>query len=93
LGVAQVATESAAIQQRYHPHPRWQEFITAARGAGALGVGCAHSGSLAIALMGQHDGSSEDQILADLGRLDLPVLARYMLDAGPKGEPISCPLF
>ena len=93
LGVAQVATESAAIQQRYYPHPRWQEFVTAARGAGALGVGCAHSGSLAIAFVGQHEGSSEDRILADLARLDLPVLARYMLDAGPKGEHISCPLF
>ncbi len=92
LGVAQVATESAAVQQKYYPHPRWHEFVTIAQRAGALGVGCAHSGSLAIALLGQSEDLSEDQIVADLAGLDLPVLARYTLNADQKGEEIFCPL-
>lgn len=85
-GVAQVATESAAIQQKYYPHPRWEDFIGAAWGAGALGVSCAHSGSLAIALLRAGEDSCEDRILAELHRLDLPVIARYTLGAGPHEE-------
>ncbi len=83
-GVAQVATESAAIQQTYYPHPRWKEFVTLAQRAGALGVGCAHSGSLAVAFLKHRGDSSEERILEDLHELDVPILARYTLGAGPK---------
>ena len=80
LGVAQVASVSAAIQQRYYPHPRWNEFVVVVKAAGALGVACAHSGSLGVALLDHAAGNVEHRIAEALGQLDLPVLARYALE-------------
>lgn len=90
LGVARIATESAAIQQRYHPHPRWEEFVTVARRVGVLGVACAHSGTVAVALLGPKQAAAEEQLVGGLDALSLPVLARYELAPELKGEAIAC---
>jgi uncharacterized protein involved in propanediol utilization len=90
LGVARVATESAAIQQRYYPHLRWTNFVMVARRVGALGVACAHSGTVAVALLGPQQAAAEEQLAGDLDGLNLPVLARYELAPALKGEAIAC---
>ena len=77
-GLAQVASISAAIHQRYYPHPRWPEFMAAT--AGALGVGCAHSGSLAVALLDHADDTGENRIVAALANFRLPVIVRYAFE-------------
>ena len=87
-GVARVATESAAIQQRHYPHPRWNDFVATIRRADVLGVACAHSGTVAVALLGET--AAEEQIAHDLEVTDLPVLARYELVPERKGEAIAC---
>ena len=79
-GLAKVASASAAVHQRYFPHPRWNEFVATAQRAGALGVACAHSGSLAVALLDQHARGEEQTLAANLERLAYPVLARYSLE-------------
>lgn len=87
-GVARVATDSAAIQQRHYPHPRWKDFVAAVERTDALGVACAHSGTVAVALLGET--AEEEQLARILGAMDLPVLARYGLAPEPKAEAIAC---
>lgn len=87
-GVARVATDSAAIQQRHYPHPRWKDFVAAVERADALGVACAHSGTVAVALLGE--SATDQQLGRNLDAVDLPILARYELSCEPKGEAIAC---
>ena len=44
--VAQAATQSAALSQLIHHKPQFDEMVRLAQDAGALGVNCAHSGSV-----------------------------------------------
>jgi uncharacterized protein involved in propanediol utilization len=79
LGLAQVATESSAIHQKYFPHPGWTEFRAIADRAGALGVGCAHSGTVAFALMRPHALPTEERIIHNMSKRKVPTLIRYTL--------------
>lgn len=90
LGVARVATGSAAIQQRYYPHPRWKDFVTVAQRVDSLGVACAHSGTVAVVLLAPRQVAAEEQLVCALDALNLPVLARYELVPERKGEAIAC---
>jgi len=87
-GVARVATASAAIQQRHYPHARWKDFVAVVERVDVLGVACAHSGTVAVALLGET--RAEEQLVHDLDVMDLPVLARYELSSERKGEAIAC---
>ncbi|MBC8166901.1 MAG: hypothetical protein H7Y20_13660, partial [Bryobacteraceae bacterium] len=88
-GVARVATASAAIHQRYYPHHRWNEIVTIARRGGALGVACAHSGSvISVLLTPEEERSGEARIVTELKALDVDILARYTLSSGPGGGAI-----
>jgi uncharacterized protein involved in propanediol utilization len=88
--LARVATESAAIQQSYYPHPRWQEFAAFAKRPGVLGVACAHSGTVSAALLGPGETAAEEELVRGLDAAKLVVLARYELSAAPKGEFTAC---
>ncbi|MBI2685250.1 MAG: hypothetical protein HYX27_02965 [Acidobacteria bacterium] len=50
VAVAKVATRSAIIHQRHHPHPEFNPLRDAALDAGAYGVAIAHSGTIAAVL-------------------------------------------
>jgi uncharacterized protein involved in propanediol utilization len=86
LGLAQVATQSAAIHQKYFPHPRWTEFRSIADRGGALGVGCAHSGSVAFALMRPNAHHTEAWIIHNMRRRKVPMLIRYTLGEELTGD-------
>ncbi len=79
--VARIATQSAIIHHRHYPNPRWADFLAMTERAGALGAACAHSGNLAIALLEAGDDCRENHVLGGLHRLDLPLVARYSLNA------------
>lgn len=44
--VADAATGSAILSQLIHPKPQFEELLSIAKSVGALGVNCAHSGSV-----------------------------------------------
>jgi uncharacterized protein involved in propanediol utilization len=90
MGVARVATESAAIHQKHYLHPRWRDFVATVRTTGALGIGCSHSGTVAVALLAPGHDTAEDQLVRHLEDLGLPVLTRYELVPESKGEAIAC---
>jgi uncharacterized protein involved in propanediol utilization len=88
--LAGVASESAAIQQRYDPHPRWPDFAGLAGRVEALGVACAHSGTVAAALLAPRETAAEEELVRGLDAAGLSVLARYELASAPKGDAVAC---
>ncbi|MBY5856078.1 GHMP kinase [Rhizobium ruizarguesonis] len=53
--IGAVCTESALINQRYRPMPKFDQFLSLAESAGALGCQVSHSGSIAGALFNACD--------------------------------------
>jgi len=55
---ASVAELSAEINQRHAPKPQRSELLKLTRAAGALGLGCAHSGDMQVMIFADIDSSS-----------------------------------
>lgn len=62
--LAEVATESARINQRHFPKPRFNDFLQLADDFGAKGVSVAHSGTLGALIYGAQDPCGRSRLVA-----------------------------
>lgn len=72
--VARIATQSAEVNERYFPKPRFAHIRRLAEKHGALGVQVAHTGSVMGLLFDPRDAQSDQRIkatIADLQRIGI----------------------
>ena len=62
--LAEVATESARINQRHFPKPRFNDFLQLADDFGATGVSVAHSGTLGALIYGAEEPCNRSRLVA-----------------------------
>lgn len=63
-GLAEVATESARINQHHFPKPRFNDFLQLAGDYSARGVSVAHSGTLGALIYGAGEPRDRSQLVA-----------------------------
>jgi L-threonine kinase len=82
--VAQAATLSARISQDILPKPQFEALLAVASEAGALGINCAHSGSVLGVLYRQRDDAGERlqaRVLREFGA-SVSILGDHRIIAG-----------
>jgi L-threonine kinase len=65
--VAEAATRSATLNQQIHIKPQFEEMLATSRAMGALGVNCAHSGTV-LGIMYRTDDDLRERMKADVTR-------------------------
>lgn len=82
--VARAATASAALNQQIHYKPQFDELLARARELGALGVNCAHSGTVLGVMYASCERLHErlvDEVQRRFGR-GTPIVGNYNIVAG-----------
>lgn len=67
LAVAEAATRSAQLNQQIHIKPQFDEMLRTTRELGALGVNCAHSGTV-LGVMYRSSDALRDTLAHDISR-------------------------
>lgn len=84
LWVAAAATESAALSQLIHDKPQFHDLVAIAREVGALGVNCAHSGSI-LGVLYRAGVRLEERLVARIERTfgtDVAIVGNFNIIGG-----------
>ncbi|MEJ7808311.1 MAG: hypothetical protein WKG03_20620, partial [Telluria sp.] len=65
VAVAEAATRSAKLNQQIHIKPQFDELLASTRELGALGVNCAHSGTV-LGVMYRSGDNLKSRLQADI---------------------------
>jgi L-threonine kinase len=86
--IGEAATESAELSQQIHPKPQFDDLRSLTQGLGALGVNCAHSGTV-LGVLYQASNDLRDTLLRGIEQQfgsDLAVLGDFTLIGGGCSE-------
>lgn len=82
--VAQAATRSAQFNQQIHPKPQFEDLLSCTQEVGALGVNCAHSGTV-LGVLYKTDETTKEMLLEKVIRTfgkDLDLVGDYHIISG-----------
>ncbi len=82
--VAEAATRSAQLNQQIHYKPQFEELLAVSRTIGALGVNCAHSGTV-LGVLYRSDDELKERLIRDINQhfgADVSIVGNFHLISG-----------